>query len=187
MRTHTHTCVQSIPPLCSIPFHAIPFQTWHVMTCHETTRQDILVSYIAVQCCTVHYPLDCTALQYITEIDTYTHTHKQKQVNKEAHALWACFELLWAHTWLQSDTEFKQKQAWSFGFHIIRMRPCLFIPPYSERVSTYAREWTISYEIINPSPWVTTGTDVRYCLKSKNVQGIDCILWVLEPCFRGHI
>jgi hypothetical protein len=85
--THTHTCVQSIPPLCSIPFHAVPFQTWHVMTCHETTRQDILVSYIAVQCCTVHYPLDCTALQYITEIDTYTHTQTKASKQRSTRSL----------------------------------------------------------------------------------------------------
>ena len=99
----------------------------------------------------------------------YIGTHTQKQVNKEAQALWSRFELLWAHTCLQSDTEFKQKQAWSFGLHTIGMRPCLFIPPYSKMVSIYAREWTISCEIIDLSPWVTTGTDVRYCSRCRRL------------------
>ena len=187
MRTHTHTHMCTIHS--TTLFHSIPCRSIPDMTCHDMSWDYETGHSCIIYCCTMLYStlpvgLHCTTVHHRNR---YIHTHKQKQVNKEAHALWACFELLWAHTWLQSDTEFKQKQAWSFGFHIMRMRPCLFIPPDSERVSTYAREWTISYEIIDPSPWVTTGTDVRYCLKSKNVQGIDCILWVLEACFRGHI
>ena len=68
MRTHahTHTCVQSIPPLCSIPD----------MTCHDMSW----VSYIAVQCCTVHYPLYCTALHHRNR---YIHTHTQTKASKQ--------------------------------------------------------------------------------------------------------